>query len=425
MVKYSLLNRGNYFEDIISEINSAKHFIVIDTYIWVNDHIGRAVAKALLTAANKRGVEVFIRNDLSGSVWEHTPGRKPMFFDKTDKSIKKVYNLTWGFLIPQNFIRLGKMVNNFKKRPKLKVNSLYASMRKSKNIHIMSLPFFNHGKVIAIDGKITYVGGQCISKDYTEWIDYAYKIQDKDKSELILLRLLGQTSKSKDGFDFVTNYFSNSNESVHDSFMDFLKKVDSEIYIEMAYLSDKYIQPLVDIINRGISIYLVVSKELDTNYHRNMRFLDRLLKAAKFSPKLHISLFEKEMVHTKGMVTSNMMTLGSNNFGTIDGYALSMGEQNIFSKDAKLINPLLKQFKQDFMRGKRILTSADVPSWSNLAANRDLFGVLGFSCLAYGCRTSISSARDAAEDQLKSILRRQLKKPAYGVGWKKLKKAVN
>jgi phosphatidylserine/phosphatidylglycerophosphate/cardiolipin synthase-like enzyme len=425
MEKYSLLNRENFFEDIIDEINSAKHFVVIDSYIWVNDAIGRAMSKALLNAANERKVKVFIRNDLSGSVWEHTPGRRPMFFDKTDQLIKKFYSRKWGLLIPQNFIRLGKIVNNFKKRPKLKVNPIYASMKNSKNIHIMSLPFFNHGKVIVIDGKIIYLGGQCISVDYTKWIDYAYKVKDKDKAEVVLLNLLGRKNISKNGFKFVSNQFNESHGSMHDFFVEFLEKVDSDLYIEMAYLGEKYVDLIANIVNKDINVYLTVSKELDTNYNRNMKFLYQLIKKVKFkSHKLHISLFENEMIHTKGMVTKKMVTLGSNNFGTMNGYALSMNEQNIFSEDPKLISLVLKQFKQDFNHGKHILTEKDIPSWSKLAAVKELIGVWGFSLLAYRYHSSIVSARKEAEIKLKEILNSQLEKTEYKRGWKELKKVL-
>ena len=357
--KYFLLDRKNLYGDMVSGIQKATKLIVIDSYIWIDDQVGNRLGEALLEVADK-GVKGFIRRDTMGSVFEHTPGRLPMFYDESyfEKSFwKTIYNPEVGFLTMRNFNRMGFYVYGKKNRPKLNLDNLGTKMIKHPNIIVHNRPFFNHGKVMIIDDQVAYIGGQCISNDYERWVDYNQKIKDPKIVRKILLKLLGKNSfKEEDPVSFINNDFLSlkKGESIYHFLNSFLDKVKDDIYIEMVYLGMFYLKKIRQLISRKINVYLIVPKEADVNQHTNMYLLSKLLKKYGNSPYLHVYLYGGEMVHTKGLATKTECTLGSTNFHSASGYFLAVDEQNFFSKDKKLAKILLQNFQKDLKECQKL-----------------------------------------------------------------------
>ena len=59
-------NGSSFFDALINDIQQAQHQILFETFIFVNDHLGRRLANALQQAA-LRGVTVKILVDGCGS----------------------------------------------------------------------------------------------------------------------------------------------------------------------------------------------------------------------------------------------------------------------------------------------------------------------------------------------------------------------
>ncbi|MBW3017082.1 hypothetical protein KY316_01815, partial [Candidatus Woesearchaeota archaeon] len=387
------------------------------------------VAEAVLNAADK-GVQVIIRNDISGCVYEHTPGRVPLLTDADDfktSFLKSFYSKEYRFLTLKNFDRLGKLIAKLQKRPNLKPNENSSRMKSHNNIHLMNLPFFNHGKAIVIDGNLAYVGGQCISNDYTQWVDYCHKIRDKKYVEHILIKLMGHEPEQDNAFKFVTNPMPKNGEkvqSIHQFTINFIRNSKEPLYIEMAYMGEDYIKPILELLKNNIDVHILASKKSDANQHRNIDFLKILLRKSGNSKHLHIAM-SNDLIHTKGLVTKNRLLSGSNNFSTSNGYELSVDEQNIYTENQDIVKPFFEQFRHDFEHADLVSEAKDLPKYSIIAAYKDWLGFLFYAALSYSHRSKIISARVKGEEQLKHVLRQQMQKDFYSHGWDELKQLLS
>jgi phosphatidylserine/phosphatidylglycerophosphate/cardiolipin synthase-like enzyme len=405
-MKYKLLDNKSFYNDLISEIENAKKFIVIESFIWVDDVIGNAVAKAVINASN-RGIKVLIRNDISGFVYEHTPGRRPLLHDITDYKVnflKSLYSKEWRIFTIQNLDRLGWFVTGCGKRPKITRNKTLKTIKSNKNIYLQNMPFFNHGKTIIIDGTLAYVGGQCISKDYVEWIDYAQKINDSKIVAKILKKLSGEKAFSNEPTKFIDNGFDNK-ATIHDFTKNFIRSTNDDLYIEMSYFGGWYSDALIEATKRGTHIYLILPEKADAYHDENIRCLSKLIKKANLN-YFHISLHgfpNKSMIHTKGLVTKNKSLTGSNNM-TVTGYPYALDEQNIYSEDLRIVKPILKRYKEDFEKGKKIKHIQDLPTYNFFLAMLNRFGFWMYSQIIRTNKSVIVKARKQAQEKLKDVL---------------------
>lgn len=410
MNKYTLLDRKTFYSDLVSEINQARKFIIIDSFIWICDGAGKRITKALFDAANNE-VKIIIRNDIFGSLFEHTPNRIPMFYDNSYYSkgfVKTIYNQENGFLTMKNFNRLGYFVYGCKKRPKIKICELSQKLSSHKNTVVLNLPLFNHGKVIIVDGKIAYIGGQCLSDDYEKWIDYNQKVNDPGVVKKIALKLLGKNPsfKKTDSFQFVNNdkLDPQKTPSIHDFLKSFIVSAKNDLYIEMGYLGEWYIDAINTLLDKKINVYLLAPTKADANQHTNMLFLTKLLKNKGNSPYLHVALHDNPMPHTKGLVTKHKVTLGSTNFFSAVGNHHAVDEHNLYSTNPQVISPILNRFKGDFKQARKVTNTNDLPKYSLSKAHLEKFGTLVISYLIKVSRKRIMNSRIKAREILKNSL---------------------
>ncbi len=111
------------FTDIISEINNAKTYIHLQSYIIKNDFLGEKITDALIDASN-RGVEVKVLTDKIGS----------MFLDR-------------------------QVIRHLKKENS--IETTFFPMFTSLSVNLR-----NHRKILIIDGEVGYIGGFNIGKEY-------------------------------------------------------------------------------------------------------------------------------------------------------------------------------------------------------------------------------------------------------------------
>lgn len=115
-----------YYERLIGDIERAESFVHIQTYVWRQDAEGRKVMDAVCRAA-VRGVEVRVMTDEFGSM-------------KSDRKF---------------FKRIEEAGGRF---------SWYSTVQTRRSRFFFNLR--NHRKLNIIDGKIAYVGGMNIGKEY-------------------------------------------------------------------------------------------------------------------------------------------------------------------------------------------------------------------------------------------------------------------
>ncbi len=399
---YLILNKKTFYPDLIEQISQAKKVIVFDAYIWINDRVGLDIARACLDAAN-RGVKVFIRKDLSASIFEHTPGRKPLFFDEKMLKSKniRIFDGKNGFLTAKTFNILAYFIYGRKPRPMLDgKNGMAKGIEEHENIFFQNTPLFNHGKLILIDD-IAYIGGQCIANDYENWTDYNIKIKDSAVVENIWSKLLNKKDNIKtNNTFFVDNREGSIQESIHYFLKNFIDTSKDELIIEMAYLGRWYVPILKKALKRGVRVTIMTSKETDTNHHTNMWVLSDLLKLKMENLTV---LLAKPMVHTKGLATKEKITLGAANFHNACGHFFALNEQNIFSTEQKLVAELFSQFEKDCSQGEKITEVSQLPVWSRISAIFEVFSVYMSTYIFVFNKQRIKSWREEANQILEDV----------------------
>ena len=119
-------NSEDFFNSLLDELKKAKYYINIQFYIFKDDKIGNEIIDVLLNKAAE-GVEVRLLYDAVGS---------RLF---TDKSILKL------------------------KKGGVKVGCFFPSFMKIFNFN---LNYRNHRKIVVIDGKIGFIGGNNVGDEY-------------------------------------------------------------------------------------------------------------------------------------------------------------------------------------------------------------------------------------------------------------------
>jgi len=404
MSKYHLLNKATFFPNLIEQLNQAQKIVVFDAYIWIADEIGNEVLSACLRAA-ERGVKIFIRHDASAGIFEHTPGRLPMFFDEVllNQKTGNFFQQGIGFLTPKTFNALAYLIYDKQPRPVLEKSFLVQEVEKHPNIFLQDLPLFNHGKLILIDG-FAYVGGQCISKDYTQWTDYNLKISEQIVVRNICKQIMGKLETLEPSETiFVDNQMpktgSDKKKSIQYFLKNFIETSEDELLMEMAYLGKWFVPILRSALERCVHITLLVTKnDSDTNHHTNMWVLADLL--ALKSEKLKIVFAKEGMVHTKGLATRKKMTLGACNFHNACGYFFGLNEQNIFSTNQEIVAQVFAQFEADCLAGEVALAQSQLPKWSKAKALAEIFFVYLSSYVTFFYRKKISRWRSQVAQTL-------------------------
>jgi cardiolipin synthase len=173
-------NSKEFFDSLLEELKKAKHFINIQFYIFKDDNIGNEIIDILLQKASE-GVEVRLLYDAVGS---------RLF---SDKSIAKL------------------------KSGNVKVGCFFPSFLKIINFN---LNYRNHRKIVVIDGKVGFVGGNNVGDEYLgrdpkfgNWRDTHLKLIGDSVNDLNVRFILDWRYTTKEDLDFV-KFFNNENPPI-------------------------------------------------------------------------------------------------------------------------------------------------------------------------------------------------------------------
>jgi cardiolipin synthase len=182
-------------------------------------------------------------------------------------------------------------------------------------------PFFwrfparNHKKLVALDGRVAYLGGINFSDHNFAWHDLMIRIEDPKVAAFLeqdflatwegrdrrgSLRLPGLAIHALDG---------RRNEAVFDEVLDLVGRAREEIFVECPYVTDPFSRELQRAARRGVRVKLVIPEQ-----HNFPLVRQALADAAARSP-LELRLFPERMTHMKALlVDGRWLVLGSANF---------------------------------------------------------------------------------------------------------------
>lgn len=355
---FSLLIDGkNAFPEILAQIDGAKESILINMFIWRDDGIGRRMAEAVLSAA-ERGVKVEISVDRYGVVLERSEECRRSFFhrslsigEKIKVAVLKLLYTTQGKPIPQ-------AEDSF---------ALYEAILHHPNISVEHERFkADHSKYYVFDQKTLILGGINVEdKENGEdlqgrvYQDYMVKIEGRTYVDAFL-RKLATKEDASDAYAFVINRKALPRcFELESHYVDLIRRAKKDLYITMAYFSPvkSVMQEIVAAYQRGVRITVMIPECANFQNATNRKTVKRLMKATDGALQLY---FSPKMVHTKLIATENEISFGSANV-TKKAF-VQLDELNLVVKNEScpFCDSLFEDMQRNYALSKRITTAKEI-----------------------------------------------------------------
>ena len=303
---------------MLTDIESAKKSIYLETYIYDKDTLGIIFRDALEKKA-KEGVTVKLLLDSWGS------SANEKFFSEFKAAGGEV-----------RFFR--KIIANFK--------IIYHGHKR------------NHRKLLIVDDEIAYIGSANISNDSIDWREFALRIKDPVFyvfSRIFLddykiynnffhkIKPRINSIKLKD-FEIVRDVPNLLVQNIRKKTLDLIKRSKKSIIIETPYFNpDKGLRKaLKRAVKRGVDVKIVLPEKSDVRISDIIRqeFLGRLFLAG-----VKIYYFEPKVLHAKvALFDDEIFSVGSANFSTRSH--LYQYEINLFGTESN-IRKLVKTHLSD------------------------------------------------------------------------------
>ncbi|QTU82624.1 cardiolipin synthase [Carnobacteriaceae bacterium zg-C25] len=319
------------YEQILKDIENAKHHIHIQYYIFNNDTLGKRVMDALYQKA-KQGVEVLVLYDALGS-----RTLRPSFFSRLKKYGGQAISF-FGSKIP--FVNL-RMNNR------------------------------NHRKNLVIDGRIGYTGGFNIGDEYLgqgklgNWRDTHLRLSGHVVHDLQARFFIDWNAvvSLKEKKKYLPEYYpklenidgipmqlvSSGPESDLDQIkLGYLKMISSakkSIYLQTPYfIPDQSLSDAIEIaIASGVEVNIMIPCKPD-----HMVVYRATEYYAKWAANLgaNIYIYTDGFLHSKVLVIDDAIaSVGTANFD-IRSFVLNF-EMNVFIYDKHVASQLVEQFNED------------------------------------------------------------------------------
>ncbi|WP_435893036.1 phospholipase D-like domain-containing protein [Oceaniferula spumae] len=344
-----LIDGKEFFTDINAEVRRAQKQIDTRVFIFDNDDI--AMDFADLLKKKSKDVKCRVLLDEMGSIaawWvaPETKGKKPP-------------------------LRESSIVDYLKDGSRVKV-------RKSLNPWLVA----DHSKLIVIDGKMAYLGGMNIGREYRyEWHDMMVKVTGPAVTALSndfnrawnlqggwgdwalpfhkKLKYRKQVREGEIGIRILKT--AAGNRDIEKAMLAAIRMSRKRVYLQNSYFtSDALQRELMAARERGVDVRLVLPEDNDSallkagNQAAAKQLVESGARVYMYQPFSHI----------KAIVVDDWACVGSANF---DALSLKINEElNISFSDKAAVNRLVRDlFLKDF-RASKLLRKRDVKDWDNL-----------------------------------------------------------
>jgi len=322
------------FEEAIAH---ARHCIDLQTYLFDNDDVARAIADRLRARSGEINVRVMF--DGFGTYLAQTATA-----DTLPADYVPIQNIA-GYLCEGSEIRL----------------------RVLPNIWLSG----NHVKSMIFDRRMAFVGGMNIGREYRhEWHDMMVKLEGP---AVEVLSENFETTWRLNGWggDFTPHQLAQPEPSVFDvpdvvpvrllytlptqaqiyrAQLEAIRRARSYIYIENAYFADdRILYELCRARKRGVDVRVIMPSVVN---HKVMEYSNRVAMNTLIDQGVRVYLFPR-MSHIKAAVYDGWICLGTANF---DKLSLQINrELNVATSDADTVERLLNElFMPDFAKSVEI-----------------------------------------------------------------------
>lgn len=323
----TILFNDDYFHSLFADIDLAKNTINLETYIFENDDLGRAIAQSLINAT-KRGVKVRILADAVGAR------------SLTADFIKKITDSGIQF----KFFHPLHRFNTLNRR--------------------------NHRKYCVIDSQIVYVGSANIVDNH--WRETGVKLINCDTKELdyAFNKAWGSNSladRLHHALTFINldpifrlNYTWRLRRKLYKNLLERISMCSQRIWITNAYFipDNSLLKRLIRAANKGVKVRIILPHESDVliSSLATTTFYSILLKKG-----ILIYEYLPAMLHAKELIIDDWFLVGSSNLNyrsTLHDLEINV---NVRDKNAK--SQLENQFVED-MRNSKLITFEDLKKLS-------------------------------------------------------------
>ena len=308
----SLLETGrNAFPEIIRQIRSAGHEIILHMFIWREDRIGVEIAGELLKAAD-RGVSVVIEKDRYGLLLEYGEESQRSFCHSPglwERFQIKVLCLGFNRDLLGNRLRINRSV-------------LYRKLKEHPNVVIRDgRKTRDHSKYYIFDRRTMILGGINIEDKeiFSDsrgrvYFDYMVRISDPE----IVSQFLEKREFPQKKIDL---FRVNMKEPVRcfelkESFLELIDGAKQELTIVMAYFAPEkeILSAIYRALGRGVSVRILISGSANYMNDTNRLTVSKLLgnQHVCFNGKLSVFLTDY-MLHAKLLMNENRFITGSCN----------------------------------------------------------------------------------------------------------------
>lgn len=314
-----LIDGKNAFPEIIRCIEDARESIFVNMFIWRNDTIGNAIARSILSAAD-RGVKITVVKDRYGVVCECCEENKRSFFHRKLSFVEKVKSA--GLELVYNKDPKGPMG-----REEIDSGELLRAVTDHPNITLSAEENrYDHSKFYVFDNKTLIFGGINIEdkengRDYRgrEYRDYMVKLTEEELvSEFLELRRCPGPSM---------NFGMNIKEPVRyfamkEAYLRLIEEAEQRLDIVMAYISPmpEFMAAILSAADRGVETRIVIPAKANFQDDLNKKTVKRLIDRSGGRIKAYAY---PGMLHAKLLISEKTLSLGSCNitkkaFGQLD-----------------------------------------------------------------------------------------------------------
>ncbi|MGN4253203.1 cardiolipin synthase [Bacillus cereus group sp. MYBKT14-1] len=321
-------NGEELYRKLFEDINDAEKYIYIHFYIVGKDEISQEFLQLLEKKASS-GVEVKLSVDRIGGY----------------KLKKKVISR-----LKENGVKF-----TFSKKPKLK--NLFYSLHQR-----------NHRRIVTIDGKVSYVGGFNIGKEYLgqnpkfgPWRDYHVRIHGEGAADME--RKFAEDWKEDTGEKMPIHesiptlgnvkyqYLFSNGKGLWEKYGALLKKSKKSLIIATPYFvpSKEMVKELKAALNRGVNVKILVPFKSDAVLLKQAAYpyLKDMLHAGA-----EIYQYQNGFFHGKvTIIDGEIVDIGTANFDNRSFYLNT--ESNCIIYDKGVTADVWNRLKEDFHKSKR------------------------------------------------------------------------
>ncbi|MFZ9520597.1 MAG: phospholipase D-like domain-containing protein [Silvanigrellaceae bacterium] len=350
-----LIDGDSYFAKVIEAIDTAKHRVYLESYIFEYDSLGRKLMGSLF-AAQARGVEIKILIDGVGSANLIGSMLRPL--REQGLEIRVHHPLPWQ-IIPSI-----SMTRGFGLPSLLRIFS-YANSR-------------NHRKMVLVDGHIAFVGSLNVAEVHLAevmgehaWHDLGVRVEGElcQLLERMFLKAWGKSWRAgKHGIlsplltlsRFVGKSSSewivrNDGRSMrHASFQQRLRAIrnaQKRIWIANAYFvpSGALLRGLMAAAKRGVDVRILLPRISDVHF---MPWISRAFYETLIKFGVKVYEFTPRVLHAKAMLLDEKCWIGSSNLNHRS--LLHDYELDVILSDDRVLGSLEQSFARDFLNSHQV-----------------------------------------------------------------------